>query len=215
MALSTGAYHTLALASDGTVWAWGWNGFGQLGDGTTVERHLPVQIPGLSGIRRVAAGAFHSVAVTSPAGTVLTWGLNQVGQLGDGTTVDRHQPTPVPGLVDVREVAAGAYHMIAVYDFRPVMAWGWNALGQLGDGTTVDRHSPVPVAMGDSVQQVAAGPYDSLALTSAGTVKGWGWNDFGQLGDGGKEPAVMAPLAMLGVRNANVISAGGLHSLAG
>jgi len=214
-ALSSGAFHTLALADDGTVWAWGWNAFGQLGDGTTGDRHAPEQLPGLPAIHEIAAGAFHSVAVTSPGWKVLSWGLNHVGQLGDGTTVDHHEPTPVPGLDGVRDIAAGAYHTVALYDFRPVRAWGWNAFGQLGDGTTVDRHSPVVVAMDDSVQQVSAGLYDSFALTSDGTVKGWGSNAFGQLGNGGTAPAETIPTARLNLKNANLIAAGGLHSLAG
>ena len=87
----------MALKSDGTVWAWGDNGYGQLGDGTTTDRTTPVQVSGLSGVTAIAAGCYHTVALKSD-GTVWAWGYNGYGQLGDGTTTQRTTPVQVSGL---------------------------------------------------------------------------------------------------------------------
>src|SRR4030067_648484 len=96
-AVAAGGYHTVALKSDGTVWAWGYNGEGELGDGSTTNRSVPVQVTGLSGVAAVAADGYHTVSLKSD-GTVWAWGSNGSGQLGDGTTVDRWQPGQVTGL---------------------------------------------------------------------------------------------------------------------
>jgi alpha-tubulin suppressor-like RCC1 family protein len=112
--IAAGAYHSLAVRSDGTVWAWGYNRFGQLGDGTILNRTAPVQVPGLSEVVAVAAGGLHSLAVRSD-GTVWAWGNNSAyGQLGDGTTTDRTAPVQVQGLSEVVTVAAGYHHSLAV-----------------------------------------------------------------------------------------------------
>ena len=103
--------HSLAVKSDGTVWAWGYNAYGQLGDGTTTERHAPVQVSGLTDVVAVAGGYMHSLAVKSD-GTVWAWGDDLVGQLGDGTTTDG-PPVQVSGLTDVVAVAGGYMHSLA------------------------------------------------------------------------------------------------------
>jgi uncharacterized delta-60 repeat protein len=211
--VSGGYAHTVATASDGTVWTWGWNMFGQLGDGTTIDRHAPTQVPGLTGIRLVSAGVAHSVAVTAGAGEVSAWGWNVYGQLGDGTTTDRHQPIPVPGLEGVLDIAAGAYHTVAALRYAPPVAWGWNAMGQLGDGTTVDRHAPVPVAMAVPVDAVAASFYNSMALTTGDVYRAWGWDDFGQAGDGGTMTIRLTPTYGNLIPGVGAVAAGVLHSL--
>ncbi len=104
--------HSLAVKSDGTVWAWGSNSNGQLGDGTTTGRSTPVQVSGLSGVSGVAASYRHSLALKSD-GTVRGWGFNQNYQLGDSTTTDRSTPVQVSGLTGVTAVAAGSYHGLA------------------------------------------------------------------------------------------------------
>ena len=98
--------HSLALKSDGTVWAWGYNNYGQLGDGTTTDRHTPVSVSGLTGVTAIAGGYGHSLALKSD-GTVWAWGYNSYGQLGDGTTTDRHTPVDVSGLSGVTAIAGG------------------------------------------------------------------------------------------------------------
>jgi alpha-tubulin suppressor-like RCC1 family protein len=213
--LSAGYWHTLAAKGDGTVWACGWNAFGQLGDGTTVDHARPAAVPGLTGIRSVAAGAGHSLALASGTGAVSGWGLNNVGQLGDGTTTDRPSPVTVPGLDPVDAIAAGAYLSIATFTSRRPAAWGWNALGQLGDGTNLDRHQPVAVAMPGIAKAVAAGYYHSVVVTTDDVVEGWGWDDYGQLGTGSTATIRMTPSAGARVAGASVITTGVLHTLAG
>lgn len=143
--VACGYQHTLAVREDGTVWAWGANASGQLGDGTLEARAAPVQVPGLGGARFVAAGFGHSVAVLAD-GQVYTWGLNDVGQLGNGELgtdaagdpLYRASPGLVPGLQTVSAVASGSQHTVALLADGSFHAWGENASGQLGDGTLVD-----------------------------------------------------------------------------
>ena len=98
------------MRAEGTVWAWGFNRFGQVGDGTVAERRTPVRVPGADGARALRAGWFHNV-LRAASGAVLTWGLNHAGQLGDGTLAERHQPVAVPG-VRADAVSAGAFHSL-------------------------------------------------------------------------------------------------------
>ena len=121
MALAPG----LAVKKDGTVWAWGDNYFGQLGDGTTQRRDTPVKVSGLAGVAAVAAGSGHSLAVKKD-GTVWAWGSNVSGELGDGTTQNRRTPVPVSGLTDVVAVAAGYHHSLALKSDGSVWMWGYN-----------------------------------------------------------------------------------------
>jgi alpha-tubulin suppressor-like RCC1 family protein len=101
-----GAYHSLLLRADGTVWAWGDNSYGQLGDGTVTPSLKPKRVPGIVGVAAIASGLFHGVALTAN-GTVWTWGVGDHGELGDGTSANRPTPLPVPGLSGVVAVASG------------------------------------------------------------------------------------------------------------
>ncbi|MEA2974330.1 MAG: trimeric autotransporter adhesin [Actinomycetota bacterium] len=210
-AVAAGWYHSLAVNPGGTVSAWGWNYYGQLGDGSTVTRTAPVAVPGLTGVTAVAAGVAHSLALKSD-GTVWAWGMNGYGQLGDGTTTDRRTPQEVPGLTGVVAVAAGGYHSLALKADGTVWAWGWNGAGSLGDGTTTDRSTPTPVAL-PPVSSIAAGANHSLAVISDGTVRAWGWNAFGQLGSGTTTRSAV-PLAIPGLSGVQRVAGGGDHSLA-
>jgi alpha-tubulin suppressor-like RCC1 family protein len=154
---------SLALDVNGTVWAWGYNGYGQLGDGTTQSRTTPVKVPGLSSVVSIAAGHEHSLALTAD-GTVWAWGRNNLGQLGDGSTLDHRTPAQVPGLNGVIAIAAGFYHSLALTADGSVWAWGNNAWGALGDGTDRPRYSPVQVLGLNTIVAVAAAESQSLAL---------------------------------------------------
>lgn len=156
VAISGGYDHYLALKSDGTVWAWGYNGSGELGDNTTQIRYAPVQVLGpggtgyLTGVTAIAAGWYHSLAIKSD-GTVWAWGDNSSYQLGDTTWADRHTPIQVLGpggtntLSGITAIAADYDHSLALKSDGTIWAWGTNCSGELGDGTTTDRSTPVQV----------------------------------------------------------------------
>jgi alpha-tubulin suppressor-like RCC1 family protein len=181
-AVSAGFAHSLVAQDDGTVWAWGSNATGQLGDGSQTDRSSPVQATGISGVTGVSAGRFHSLALKSD-GTVWAWGNNDHGELGDGTTTGRATPAPVSGLSNVVAISAGGYHSVALKSDGTVWVWGWNQHGQAGDNTTTDRLVPVQAIGLTNVSAIATGLDHTLALRPDGTVWAWGFAAYGQLGD--------------------------------
>jgi len=217
IAVAAGGEQSLALKSDGTVWAWGRNDVGQLGDGTTAERHTPVQVHTLNGVTAIAAGQAHNLALKSD-GTVWAWGGNDAGQLGDGTTTTpRPSPVQVHNLNGVTCVAAGDNHSLARKSDGTVWAWGGNGDGQLGDGNpTSFRPSPVQVHNLSGVTAVAGGAEYSLALKSDGTVWAWGADDLGQLGDGNPTSFRPSPVQVISLTGVTAIAVSGeaLHTLA-
>jgi alpha-tubulin suppressor-like RCC1 family protein len=215
-----GGKHSLALTAAGQVLAWGHNSAGQLGDGTTMDRHTPVNVKLPPGTRVIAisAGGVHSLAVTA-AGQVLAWGDNEYGQLGDGTTQDRHTPVRVKLPAGTRVIAVGASYncSMALTAGGQVWAWGHNGSGQLGDGTRTESHIPVRVKLpqGVTVTAIAVGGFDGLALTSAGDVLAWGDNGFGQLGDGTRRSSsVPVRVRFPAGTKVTAVGVGSLHNLA-
>ena len=180
-AIAAGAYHNFALKSDGTVWAWGYNLFGQLGDGSTTTRNTPVQITSLTTISQIACGLYHSLALQNN-GVVKAWGYNAFGQLGDGTTLQRLTPVSVSTIATGSWISAGSFHSLCAAG-GTVYAWGQNAYGQVGNGTNTNVSSPANLSL-TNVSRVRAGIHHSVALTSLGKVITWGRNQFGQLGIG-------------------------------
>ncbi|MEY4006505.1 MAG: hypothetical protein RLZZ221_2601 [Verrucomicrobiota bacterium] len=162
-AVASGHSHSLYLKTDGTLWSMGWNGSGQLGDGTTTNRSTPVQVA--TGVSAIAAGTVHSLYVKTD-GTLWAMGGNGLGRLGDGTTTDRS--TPVLVATGVSAVAAGSFHSLYLKTDGTLCAMGANDYGQLGDGTAINRSTPVQVATG--VSAVAAGGYHSLYVKTDGTL---------------------------------------------
>ena len=210
--ISAGSSHTAALRNDGTVWTWGWNFHGQLGDGTVAGRYTPMQVQGLTNITRIAAGNASTFAVRSD-GTVWAWGFNGSGQLGDGTTIHRITPVQVQGITGVTHIAAGNSHTVALRSDSTVWAWGFNGSGQLGDGTTIHRITPVQVQGLTGVTQVSAGHDHTAALRNDGTVWTWGWNFHGQLGYG-TFTRRYTPVQVQGLTNITHIAAGHVNTFA-
>ncbi len=225
-------YHSLALCTDGTVAAWGINGYGQLGNNSTQDRSTPSMVTAtgtLAGktVIALAAGYYHSLALCSD-GTIAAWGWNAIGQLGDGTTTSRVSPVAVTrsGVLNgktVVAIAAGQYYSLALCSDGTVAGWGANGFGQLGNGTTAD--SPVPVlvnatgALSDKkVIAISAGVSHSLALCSDGTIVAWGNNTYGQLGNrnttNSAVPVTTVASGSLDGKTVMTISAGAYHSLA-
>jgi len=210
--IAAGDYHSIALDDNGTVWGWGDNGSGQLGDGTTTNRNAPSRMRFVSDVFAVAGGGNHTLALTGD-GRVWAWGDNSSGQLGDGTFLLRSQPAPVLQLTGGVAVAAGYGHSLALKKDGTVWAWGDNSSGQLGNGTTENRNIPKPVSNLTEVIAISAGQYHNLALKKDGTLWAWGANTDGQLGDGSFHTRTV-PVQVSGLSHAVFVAAGGYHGLA-
>lgn len=258
IAVSAGFLYTLALKSDGTVWGWGLNDSGQLGDGSKTDRHYAVQVEGLTDVTAIAAGSGSSLAMKSdgtvwqwgyryntPAAeylltptqvagisdaiavngygcgfalasnhTLWRWGYNAVGELGDGTTDPRIDPTQTPAISDVAAVASRYGHTVARKTDGTVWAWGYNTKGQVGDGTSgASRLSPIQVPDLANAIGVAAGQYHTAAVKADGSVWTWGSNTMGELGNGTQTESHV-PVRVSGLSNAVAVAAGDRFTVA-
>jgi RHS repeat-associated protein len=211
-----GGSYTLAITSDGSVWAWGSNTYGQLGNGTTTASSTAVRTTGLSAVT-VSAGVNHSLALRSD-GSVWAWGANQYGQLGDGTTTNRTTPVQVSGLTGVTAIAAGTWHSLALKSDGTVWAWGLDNNGQLGNANikpTSSAHSTVPVQVSglSGVKTISGGGGWSVAVKTDGTVWDWGLGTCGALGNGSNKNT-NAPVQVKNASGISAVSAGYEHTLA-
>ncbi len=204
--ISAGWVHVEALRSDGTVWTWGNNGSGELGNGTTTSSDVPVEVTGLTGVTQVAAGGFSFSTAVDASGTVWTWGYNGFGQLGNGTTTSSDVPVEVTGLTGVTQVAAGGLFVVAKAAGGSVWAWGNNAGGELGAGSTTQPDTPVQIPS-ITASSISAGWCDAYAIQGNGTALGWGCNVNGELGNG-TTTSVTAPTPMPGVTDAAAVAGG-------
>ena len=173
------------MKADGTIWSWGANGAGELGDGATTLRPAPVQVLNLTGVTAIGAGDEHSLAVRQD-GTVWAWGSNFFLQAGQPNQ-NFSNPTPllVNGISGASALLGGGKHSMAVRADATVWGWGDNNRSQLGpNGPGCCRHTPLPIVGVANVMALATGGDFSLALLSDGALRTWGGNSFGQLGDG-------------------------------
>jgi alpha-tubulin suppressor-like RCC1 family protein len=237
-AIAAGGDQSMALLTNGRVVAWGTH----VGDGTTTSSNVPALVcakgtvgtcpsgPYLEGVTAIAAGTKFRLALTG--GSLVAWGFNGEGELGNGTTTESLVPAQVSGLSEVTAIASGNFHSLALLKSGKVLAWGRGGTGQLGNGALTDSHVPVQVSEGFSSGQplreataLAAGANFSLALLKDGKVVSWGANGSGQLGVGpkpGPEPCgepppfscSKTPVLVEGLSAVTAIAAGEEHGLA-
>jgi alpha-tubulin suppressor-like RCC1 family protein len=183
--IAAGNYHSLALQSDGTLWAWGYNGSGELGNGTNGGPvNVPVAVSINSAVVEIAVGNGVSLALKND-GTVYSWGFNNEGELGNGITGGiSNVPVQVFGLTSVIAIAEGTFHGLAVKSDGTVWGWGFNLYGQLGNGSNADSNVPVLATGISNAISVSGGYAHTVVLRSDGTVWSYGYNNSGQLGDG-------------------------------
>ena len=214
-ALRTGAFHACGITLSDVTYCWGANGYGQLGDGTTVGRRSPVKVAGGPLFLRVTAGTYHTCGLTS-AKRAYCWGKNTNGQIGIRNSITQLKPIAVSGGFTFNTLSAGAAHTCAVAPDHKAYCWGWNKYGQLGDGSTRRHDVPFPVAGGLAFSGVSPGSGHTCGITTAKVAYCWGYNWYGQLGEGtsavgGGEfvSQRLTPVAVAGTLALDAVLAGG------
>ncbi len=197
--VATSLGHALAVTTDGSVWAWGWGLYGQLGNASAGSSLAAIKVAGLPPVAQVAAGAQHSLALARD-GSVWAWGDNSARQLGDGSTTGSLTPVRVGALSDIVAISSYAKTNLARDSAGRVWAWGYGTRGALGDGSYDDRTSPFIVPGLPEIKVIAAGNFVSLAIATDGSVWMWGDNESGQFGDGAyaKQPSPVQLPALAG-----------------
>ena len=183
--MAGGNLHTAAIKTDGTLWLWGFNNIGQLGNNNVTRQSSPVQtVSGGTNWKLVFNGGYHSAAIKTD-GTLWLWGNGADGQLGDNTAVRKSSPVQtVSGGTNWKSVACGRDHTAAIKTDGTLWNWGLNSNGQLGDNSVTHRSSPIQtVAGGTNWKLVSSGYYHTAAIKTDGTLWLWGHNNNGQLGD--------------------------------
>jgi len=208
--------HTAAIKTDGTLWTWGNNNNGQIGDNTTTNRNTPVTtFAGGTNWKQVACGETHTAAIKTD-GTLWTWGNNNRGQIGDNTTANKTTPvTTFAGGTNWKQVACGGDNMAAIKTDGTLWTCGRNLNGQLGDNTAIDRSTPVTTfAGGTNWKQVACGYQHIAAIKTDGTLWVWGLNANGQLGINTITNRSTPVTTFAGGTNWKQVACGGYHTSA-
>ena len=190
-----GMNSSCALRSGGTVWCWGRNNLGQLGNGNNTNSAIPVQVSGLTGITQIDSSAYTNCALKSD-GTVWCWGYNLFGQLANGTTTNSSSPRQIPNLTGATFIAAGQYHVCAVKSDGTVACWGWNNFYQSGIAGASSQYAIVNVSNISTATKVFAMRYNTCALLANQTVNCWGTSADGQFGNGATTSMTATPQAV-------------------
>jgi alpha-tubulin suppressor-like RCC1 family protein len=215
-----GMGHALGLKNDGTLWSWGNNDSGELGDGTTVDKLVPAQIGAGASWKAISAGYSMNLALKSD-GTMWVWGNNYYGQIAGGSNP---QTTPLQvGIAnDWKTIASGDYHMLAIKEDGTLWVWGYNGYGAaLGLGSDYENvASPTQLGTANDWVAIATGHYSSYAIKSNGTLWAWGWNNVGQIGNGAMDgnssggPDVVVPTQIGADTDWKMVDPGGQHVIA-
>ncbi|KAE9602763.1 putative regulator of chromosome condensation 1/beta-lactamase-inhibitor protein II [Lupinus albus] len=218
--LTCGADHTIAYSESGReVYSWGWGDFGRLGHGDYSDLLIPHPIRSFQALRikQIACGDSHCLAVTME-NEVLSWGRNQNGQLGLGTTEDAPLPQKIQTFqgVPIKMVAAGAEHSAAITEDGDSYGWGWGRYGNLGLGDRNDRLIPVKVTVdGEKMAMVACGWRHTISVSSSGRIYTHGWGKYGQLGHGDFEDYLVPyKIQALSIHFISQVAGGWRHSMA-
>lgn len=209
---SSGNRHTVAIREDGTLWAWGRNDAGQIGDGTTTDRLLPVRVGTATNWKSVAAGREHNVAVRTD-GTLWAWGQNTAGQLGDGSNVRRESPVRIGSGVQWAAVACGDYFTLARRQDGTLWAWGGNEYGELGDNSVTSKNAPIQVQTATDWTSFSCGENHIAATRADGSLWTWGNGWDGRLGLGGTVHRRVPTRVGTG-NNWSKVGCGAFHTLA-
>ena len=210
--VATGNSHNLVIKNDGTLWAWGNNSNGQLGDGTIINKNTPAQIGTESDWKLVDAGDNFTMAIKND-GTLWAWGDNSKGQLGNGTTSNKNIPIQIGTSSDWKLVAAGNNYTMAIKNNGTLWAWGSNYYGQLGNGTTINKSTPIQIGTDSNWKVVVASFNNTKAIKNNGTLWAWGENSKGQLGDGTRSTKYL-PTQIGTNTDWKLVESGGAHSIA-
>ena len=208
VAIACGSAHTMALDSTGAIYTWGYNGYGQLGNGGATP-YVPTKVTTISDVVDIACGDNHSMALDS-TGAIYTWGNNSVGQLGNGSSgvvVTTPAKITITGNPVIVAITCGQVHTMALDSTGAIYTWGYNEYGQIGNNTTstvVYQKTPLKINGYGSITNstvivaIACGYQHTMALDSTGAIYTWGYNNTGQLGNGTTTTANNSPAKVNG-----------------
>ena len=211
--LGVGSQHGMVTLDNGTLLAWGYGGFGQLGEGGTSWATNRIAYPNIDNVSQISGGNYFSCALIKDK-TIKCWGKNNDGQIGDGTTTNATSPTSVLNLSNMNKVSAGGNHACAVADNGTVWCWGRGDGGKLGNGADSDSSVPVQVSGISTAIDVSTSDLVNCAILSDRTVQCWGGNGDGQLGNGTTGGSSNVPVAVSGLTSVAKIASGFRHNCA-
>lgn len=206
-----GAFHSIALKTDGTLWVWGLNSQGQLGDGTNINKLIPTQI-GTNDWKLISAGSAFSVAIKNN-GDIYTCGQNNNGELGDGTIVNKNTFNLIYSGANWKLISSGTNRTIAIKNDDTLWGWGSNSTGSLGSGTIINILTPTQINASNDWKTVSCGGGHALALKNDNSLWAWGNNSHRQIGNGNNINQLI-PIQIGTSTNWKMISGGGHYSLA-